>query len=185
MADSRQTKRCIQDALVWLMLEQDVDKISAVDLARAANVSRATLYRYYGSVGDVLDELEREQLEGMRDSSRYYISSPLDTADLDKPYPPVVAIATYVRENRDFFLAVTGPHGDGRFVSQWHRLIQEFYSGKLAFERLTREGSDFYVEFVLAGSDAVLRYWLEQRPDVSPEEVAPIVQHILYGPFVG
>ena len=185
MADAQKTQGCIRDALVQLMLEMDLDRITAVDLARKANVSRATLYRYYGSVDAVLEDLESRHLEGMRDASRYYISTPLDRSNLNKPYPPVVAIGDYVKENKDFFLAVTGPHGDGRFVAKWHNIIKEFYLGKLAYEGLKGQNSDFYTEFVMAGSDAVLRYWLQKRPDVSSEEIAPIVQNILYGPFLG
>lgn len=182
--DAAPMKKCITNALITLLDDKDIDRITAVDLARAANISRATLYRYYGSVEDVIDELESEQLEGMRDVSRYYISQKLNLENLDEPFPPVVAIAQYVFDNRDFFLAITGPHGDRRFVHKWHQVIREFYLGKLAFEGLVNKDTRWYVEFAIAGSDAVLRYWLEEQSDLSAEQVAPIVQKILYGPFL-
>lgn len=184
MADAQKTKDCIREALVELMLEMHFEKITAVDLARKANVSRATLYRYFGSVEEVLEDLESHHLEGMRDTSRYYISEPLDFGNLDKPFAPVVAIADYVKQHKSFFLAMTGPYGDGRFVHKWHMVIKEFYLGKLAFEGFRKKDADFYIEFVMAGSDAVLRYWLQERPDVTSEDIAPIIQNILYGPFL-
>jgi len=36
----------------------------------------------------------------------------------------------------------------------------------------------------MAGNDAMIRYWLEKRSDIPKEEIVPIVQRILFGPFV-
>jgi AcrR family transcriptional regulator len=185
MLDSQQSsKNCIKDALIDLMLMMDVDKITAANLARKAGISRATLYRHYDSVDDVLREMEDEFLEGMRDCSRLYISAPFNTRYLDKPYPAFVDITEYIYRHKCFFLAMTGPHGDRRFVYKLHRIIREFYIGKLAHEELVRENMDVYVEFFLAAHDAVIRYWIEKRPDISLEKFTSIVQRILFGPFV-
>lgn len=183
MLSADQTRQRLKDVLLALMQESDVDRIIAVDLARVAQVSRATLYRYYDSVDDILRELEDEFLEGMRDCSRYYISSPIDLKNLDHPVPALVAIAEFHRQNREVYLTMSGPHGDRRFIYRTHKFIREFYCGKLAYEGLVREDMDVYMEFVLAGNDAVIRYWLEKRPDLSPEDAAVILQKILYGPF--
>lgn len=183
MGSNPDTKKRINDALLELMMSTDADKITAIDLASKAGISRATLYRYYNSIEDVLEEVVDEFLEGMRDCSRYYISAPFNPNRLDEPYPQFVDVARYILENEKPYLALTGPHGDGRFVHTWRKFVKEFYSGKLAYEGMGRINVDLYIEFVLAGSDAMVRYWLEKRRDLSPEEVAPIAQRILYGPF--
>lgn len=174
----------IRDALLDLLLMTDADKITAIDLAHKAGISRATLYRYYDSVDDVLREMEDEFLEGMRDCSRYYISAPFDVKCLNKPYPAFVAITDYIKAHSRFFLALTGPHGDGGFVYRWHRVTREFYCGKLAYEEIAKKDADVYIEFAMAGNDAMIRYWLEKRSDIPKEEIVPIVQRILFGPFV-
>lgn len=184
MLSAEQTKTRLKNALIELLLTTDAEKITAVDLARRAKVSRATLYRYYDSVDDILREIEDSFLEGMRDCSRYYISSPLDLKRLGKPNPALVAIADYHKQRSRVYLAMSGPHGDQRFTCRTHKFIREFYCGKLAYEGLVRKDLDVYMEFALAGNDAVIRYWLEKRPDISSEEVAVILQKILYGPFV-
>lgn len=184
MADVNQTKSNIKDTLLDLMTAMDADKVSAAALARSANVSRATFYRYYDSVDAVLREITDEFLEGMRDCHRYFISTPIDLANLDKPSPAFVANARFLAENRKVFLAMTGPHGDARFVQKWRALFKEFNYGKLAYEGLAQKDLDIYMEYALAGNDAVIRYWLEEKPEISPEEGAPIMQRILFGPFV-
>lgn len=184
MLNANQTKQRLKEALLELMQTTDADKITAVDLARRAEVSRATLYRYYDSVDEILRELEDEFLEGMRDCSRYYISAPFDIKSLSTPHPAFIAVAAYFRENGDTYLALSGIHGSQRFVHRAHKVIREFYCGKLAYEGLARKNMDIYIEFVLAGHDAETRYWLETRPDISLEDAAVITQKMLFGPFL-
>lgn len=184
MLSAKQTKQRLKDALLHLMHTTDVDRVTAVDLARQAEVSRATLYRYYDSVDEVLREIEDEFLEGMRDQSRYYISDTFDIKHLSTPYPAFIAIADYHRKNKEVYLLLSGSHGSKRFVYHAHKIVREFYCGKLAYEGLLPKNMDVYIEFALAGSDAEIRYWLEKRPDISCEEAAVIIQKVLYGPFV-
>ena len=42
---------------------------------------------------------------------------------------------------------------------------------------------DFYLAFVLAGHHNVIQYWLEERPDTPPEEVAGVLNRLFYAPF--
>lgn len=184
MSDAGQTKRRIRDVLLDLMMDTDADKISAAELARRAGVSRATFYRYYDSVDAVLCEITDEFLEGMRDCHRYFIPTPIDFRHLDVPQEVFVSIASYLLENKRVFLAMTGPHGDARFVYKWHALFKEFNYGKLVYEGLAKKEMDIYMEFTLAGNDAVIRYWLTEKTEISPTEGAPIMQRILFGPFV-
>ena len=49
-------KDCIFTALVLLMQKKEYDKISIVDIARKAGVSRMTYYRHFTSKEDVLEQ---------------------------------------------------------------------------------------------------------------------------------
>lgn len=184
MDNSNSTKQCIHNALIELMMEVDVEKITAKQLAEKAHVSRATLYRYYSSVDEVLKEIESDFLERMRDESRYYISFELNFEKNGKASPAIVAVAEFFKANQKAYLSLTGQHGDQSFSYRLHKFIREFYTGKLAYEGFNRKDVDLYVEFVLAGSDGIIRYWLEKRSDVTPVEIAPIIQEILYKPFI-
>lgn len=100
MSDGNETKRAIREGLLELMLNADADKISASELARSANVSRATFYHCYDSVDAVLREITEEFLEGMRDRHRYFIQTPIDFKRLDVPQGVFVSIAQYLLENK-------------------------------------------------------------------------------------
>ncbi len=178
------TKEKIKQTIIELINTTDIDKISTTELVKKANISRATFYRHYDSIEHVITEMEEDFLEGMRDVSRYYISARFDLNMLDKPYPEFIAVAEYTKLHKEFFLAITGPHGDGRFLARWNKFLKEFYYGKLAYNGLTNEHIDIYAEAILSGSNALTRYWLAKRSDVSVEAIVVITQKILYGPFV-
>ena len=48
------SKNCLFDALLKLIAEKDFDKITVSELTQVAGVSRATFYRYYKTISDVL-----------------------------------------------------------------------------------------------------------------------------------
>lgn len=184
MLNVRQATELIREAILRLMQTTDADRVTAVELAREAGISRATLYRYYESVDDVLRELEREFMNGITKANSLYTSVPFDAKCRDKCHPSFVAITEYIQANREVYLVMTGPHGSPRFVHYWHTFVRHVFLSKLSQESLPKEDLDVYMEFVLAGSDAVIRYWLEKRPEAPPEESALVTQRILCGPFI-
>ena len=166
------------------MRSTDADKISVKDFVQKSNISRSTFYRYYNTIDELLQSVEDEFIEGMRDCSRYYISTPIDVHNLGQPCSSFVKIAEYLSEHKEEFLVLTGFHGDARFVSRFKKLIKEFYSGKVAFEGIIADNLDVYIEFVIAGNIATIRYWLEKKTNMKPEDIAPIMQRMLYGPLI-
>lgn len=184
MLNTRHAKELIKESILKLMQTTDADRITAVDLAREAGISRATLYRYYDSVDDVLRDLEGEFMTGISEVNSKHASVPFDARCREKCHPSFVAITEYIHAHREVYLTMTGPHGSPRFVHYWHRFVQHVFLSKLAQESMSKKDLEVYMEFVLAGCDAVIRYWLEKRPDARPEESALVTQQILCGPFI-
>lgn len=184
MPKNQNIEQVLKKVLIELMHSVDADKISVKDVAQKANISRASFYRYYNSIDDILQSIEDEFIEGMRDCSRYYISTPINIHKLGQPYPSFIQIAEFLSGHKEEFLVLTGFHGDARFVSRFKKLIKEFYCGKIAFEGIITDNVDVYIEFVIAGNISAIRYWLEKKPNMKPEDIAPVIQRMLYGPLV-
>lgn len=55
---NRFTKECIQTALIYLMNEQEFDKITITSLINRSGVSRAAFYRNYSCKEDILREFD-------------------------------------------------------------------------------------------------------------------------------
>ena len=52
------TKTLLGKALIDMLKEQDIHKISIRELCQRADVNRSTFYKYYGSQYDLLDDIE-------------------------------------------------------------------------------------------------------------------------------
>lgn len=184
MGKADDTKDRIKAALVSAMSSIDVASMSVADVAERAGVSRSTVYRYYDSVNGIVKELENECVEAIRDIHRYTISSPLNKRKIGDPLGSYVELSRYLREHEDFYLAITGEHGDPQFIFKIHKIMREFYGGKLAYERLGGREDDLYMTFAFGGHDAVVDHWLRYRPDIPPEEFSAHLQKLMYAMFL-
>lgn len=57
------TKKILRDALLQLMEEKSINKITPTELCRKANINRNTFYSHYRAPEDVLHEIEDEILK--------------------------------------------------------------------------------------------------------------------------
>lgn len=63
--NSVRSRRLICDALLELLEEKPLEKITVTDIAKRADVNRGTFYRHYDSVNDVISELQDTLIEQM------------------------------------------------------------------------------------------------------------------------
>ncbi len=68
--NSARSRRLICDALLELMDEKPLEKITVTDIARRADVNRGTFYLHYDSVSDVINELQETLIAQM---NQYFI----------------------------------------------------------------------------------------------------------------
>ena len=69
----RLSKKLLKNALLELLREKRIDKISISELCSAAQINRTTFYKYYGNQYDLLAEMEQDffrQLQGGEDARR-------------------------------------------------------------------------------------------------------------------
>lgn len=60
------TKRALREALCSCMKEKPLNDITVTELCALAKVNRASFYNHYRDCRDIIDEVEREQLEDFR-----------------------------------------------------------------------------------------------------------------------
>ena len=56
----RLRKTLLKDALIQLLQEKPIGKITIFELCGRAQINRTTFYKYYGSQYDLLDDIERD-----------------------------------------------------------------------------------------------------------------------------
>lgn len=97
-----QTRAEIVDAAMALFAEQGFDSTSMHDIARAAGVSRRTIYRYFDTKDDLVFEAPRQWLE--------VLNGVLDTRTAGEPtrdlyHRALLAVAHYIQDHATSVLA--------------------------------------------------------------------------------
>ena len=57
---TKYTKKTIKDTFLQLLSEKDIKKITVSELCQQADINRATFYRYYIDIYDLLNSIEKE-----------------------------------------------------------------------------------------------------------------------------
>lgn len=64
-AEFSEKQQAILDAASTLMTEQGIENTSLADIARAANISKGTLYYYYSSKSDLIFDIATQHINGI------------------------------------------------------------------------------------------------------------------------
>lgn len=62
------TKKSIKEALLQLVSEKDLSKITVCELVERANISRKTFYLHYKDITDILEEVEMDLVKLLKES---------------------------------------------------------------------------------------------------------------------
>ena len=180
--DRRQirTKRRIREALMALVLEKSVEKITIKELAERADIDRKTFYLHYGSIGEVLSEMQDELLGRL--------ASVLSGYDLFQPDFDALAmfreINGIILESTDFYrrMLVMDRYSFfyGKLKDAMKIYLTEKYGQLLENASISRIKLDLYLEFVTTGIMAVYVHWL-RHPEFDLDVVAQAASEIAYG----
>ena len=67
-ASNKLTKECLQMALIYLLNEKPIEKITITELVKRSGVSRTAFYRNYSSKEDIIIEMEEQICQAISES---------------------------------------------------------------------------------------------------------------------
>ncbi len=178
----RDVEERVEEAVFGLMETTDIPNIKVRDVVRRAGVSRSTFYRHFDGVEDVVKQFEAGLLDNMRTINNTALGVQFDKAEL-KPTHAMVARMEVLRENRDKIVALNSDHGDPVFQHRATMLMHEYFRIRLQGVSGSELHRDLYLSFVIAGHNNLIQYWLEKRPEISPTEVAAMLNRMYYSPL--
>lgn len=169
----RITRKIFQDALVELMEEQPLEKITVTDVCQRADMNRSTFYSHYRDVTQLLDEVETEVIDQlpMKMEEGEIFSSEVYLRQLE-------AFFRYVQANaRLFHTLIVQSEGSGFY----HRLVNEVLNvtmGGAAGERSLKDQYAF--SYCVNGVVGILKDWIGSEFPISAGEFAEIVASMTF-----
>lgn len=164
------TKRALTNALIELMRENHISKISVKALCASADVNRSTFYAHFRNQYDLLAYIEAEAL------------SDLKTRLLDDDEPRtrnVEKILEYAQENADVFIMLLD-ESDGSFqqqIMELAHLVDLQMSDQE--EAVAADELEYMYLFAVSGALAMLSRWLKKGTPQSPAEMSDLLLRMI------
>lgn len=170
---ARRSRLLIRKALVELMQDKDLNKITITDVVRLADINRGTFYAHYKDVYAVVEQIENELMAKLDELLEAF----QDNGLLRKPLPVLKELARYIEADIDYFRMLIKAKGAPSFLE---RLKQTFIEKMMSDERSLAKVKDrdrfqVAISFFAGGMVEVYQDWLQGKLAKSLDEVAEIV----------
>ena len=173
----KRTKMLLQNALVDLMLEKAVGKISVKELTQKADVNRSTFYLHYLDIYDMLEQMENEFVETIQGFFHDFFT-PLPTS---MPLTLFVNISEWLEQDKEYYVKLLRGSASGYIFEELESRIRDEFLTLLYLIFLDEESLDLRtrVNFTVSGTVGVLRMWVMEGGNISLVELSETIHDIL------
>lgn len=174
---TRRTERALREALVALLQEKPLSRITVSDVIELADIGRSTFYRHYQDVPSMAESMGAALIGDVGE----ILYDKTKVGSLSLSADCVSAVMSYLRNDKTLFLALIGPNGDARFSRALDDMFCEFAQDRFwsSFEG-GRENPllPLLFTFYYSGLRSLLQAWLEGDCAEDEELVARIAENL-------
>lgn len=160
----RYTKMVIEESFLELLRQKPVSKITVTELCQKAQINRATFYKHYMDVPDLLEKLEEQLLEQIRSFFEEH-PAPLEIFLTD--------MLRYMQREGQRTIILGSDNGDPNLMTRTFQLCYEL-AYPLLEQNLPKleEGKRRMLYYFLShGCGGILTCWIREGMKEPPEEV--------------
>lgn len=163
----RYTKTVLQQALLKVLKNKHIDKVSIKELCEEAKVNRGTFYLHYATPNDLLREIEQQFIDENMTMFSPYFNNGYETSYM-------AALFAGILKNRELCQIIMGKNGNPRFLARMKALVRPgIIDGWCReFPNYRREDLDYVFDFIFSGSMDLILGWIDDNKGLSTEELA-------------
>ena len=174
------TKQMLKDAFFGLMETDGFGKITVENLTKKAFISRNTFYLHYTDKYDLLDHLENEVLDEIREIMRELpgeiINSQSGLAMEAKPI--IMKFFQYIRDNQRFFNLIVAKNGDSAFLGKLGDMIRGMLHSSFP-QAMLRIPERYMVAIIVGVQTGIIREWISGGMNETPDELAAMLTMVI------
>lgn len=171
----KKTKKLLYQALVTLLNEQPLEKITVSDICRNANINRNTFYYHYASVQELYHDVLENVLQDIRNSILDDQGKQLSSQELRDDLANRCRV---LGKHAEILRLLMIDHTDAAFQQALLDINHVRYEQSI-LEESHGKARDAQVRFVLdyihKGSIAVMCAWIREGMQQTPEEIADLL----------
>lgn len=160
---SIRSKKLIRNALIQLLTEKPLEKITVTDIVKRADINRGTFYAHYADINELLKSVGDEII-----SLLYEALSEVDYADLlQSPLPALFKISSFLEKDIEYFRLMFARVSAVPFIEKLQTAFIEFMENNTAIDSEIRESDEFKnrVYFFAGGVVNMYRAWFRGEID--------------------
>ena len=178
----RSTKRNLQKAMVKLLKDKTIERITVRELTELADMNRATFYLHYKDTYDLLEQMEQSAIMEMQE---FLTSDALQNFSKDG-YSMLEQVFFYLYENQDRFIVLFGPNGRREAKRKVIDLNTEFFLKVLSEDQGYARTAmmEMGARFLLAGAFEVLEQQILRGCFLDNKELIQFYSYVTKQVFV-
>ena len=175
---TRRTKILLKNAYIELLQEKKFTEISVKELCELADINRGTFYLHYNDIYELKKQLEDDIMNQLEELVLSHAS--LETND--DTYQLFLQLFQFTEKNQLYFSAFLGANGDISYFKRMQGMFKDLYLGLLLQGKTPTNSTnlDYSYNFIASGFTGLIENWLSNSNRPSPEEMATLVNRILY-----
>lgn len=172
------TKRMIKESLLDLLNTKPLSKIKISELCEKSGVNRATFYRHYKTLQEVLHETALD----------FFNQLPLPNEPpqtMDEAYKHMVSVCTHIYEHADMVKLLFSNNTDIDMMHGMNEFYQEFLElrkKELPLANLDEDTVEIIMALLGGGCQSLLRKWILEDIPKTPAQIASILCHVIRWP---
>lgn len=173
----RLTKSLLQNAILDLLMETPIDKISVRELCVSAGINRSTFYLHYNCPLDVLTEIEDSFIAEMADMLEYQntgVNLPVDQK--------VTIICGYLKDHERTAVALFSVYSpDSDFADKLFSLSASNMPEWNEFlKRHDPVSAELLRTYLVNGAYGLISRWLLRQIERTPEEIGMLAKELTH-----
>lgn len=170
------TKKTIKDTFLKLLSEKDINKITVSEICKIADINRATFYRYYLDVSDLLNSIKKEFELELKNAYKPKDETENTILNFSK------AMLTVFLENKELvkvlFNTDNGIYFLSNILEMAYSKCQEKWEKELP--NLPVQEIEYASIFIFNGALGVVNFWVKNNFDKDINEISEIIEKLSY-----
>ncbi|MBR4262304.1 MAG: TetR/AcrR family transcriptional regulator C-terminal domain-containing protein [Bacilli bacterium] len=172
------TQKVIKDTFLSLLEKKDISNITVTEICEIADINRATFYRYYLDVYDLLKKIEDEFMDQIKNSQPI-----LNLTDYSV-YSFAHEILTIFYNNKKLVNILFNTNNNMYFLNDVLEVAYEKCLEKWKTDDIdiSDDEVEYAIVFVFNGALGMLNYWVKNNFDMSIDDLSRSIEKLsIYG----
>lgn len=168
------TKNIIKSTFLSLLEEKDIKKITVSEICKLSDINRATFYRYYLDVYDLLNKIQEDFITELKNASNNDNTYTVSTFSKE--------LLNIFLENKELIKILFNTNNNLYFLNDVLSVAYEKCKIKWLSDlpNTSEEDMEYAAVFIFNGALGVINFWVKNEFDKSVDEISTIIEQLSY-----